>query len=215
MLACPSQLTGVPCHCHCFASMTALYQPIYDAMAKQGTTCRCCLLMLCGSPAVSSLTTPDRLAPDALIVNSQAPRRSITGEVVGVYRELAPASPDSYRPAFVQSPSNLRLWLWEVGGPVEGLPPAREAITIRPEVAALAPHRYRSELANSLTSLATVMSAISRETEAVDARTASLSLRDGLSGSLPARGGEIRCRRICTARLQRSTPVSSVLNPTH
>ena len=70
-----------------------------------------------------------------------------------IYRELAAAYPDRYRPDLARSLSNLGIPFSELGRPAEALPVTQEAVAIRRELAAAYPDRYRPDLARSLSNL--------------------------------------------------------------
>ena len=73
-----------------------------------------------------------------------------SGEAVGIYRELAAARPDAFRPDLAGSLNNLAIWLAGLGRPEEALAAIQEAVTIRRELAARWPDRYQHELEQSL-----------------------------------------------------------------
>ena len=52
----------------------------------------------------------------------------VTEEAVAIYRELAAAYPDRYRPDLARSLSNLGAWFSALGRPAEALPAEREVV---------------------------------------------------------------------------------------
>ena len=64
-----------------------------------------------------------------------------------IWRELAAAYPDRYRPDLAASLSNLGVRFSALGRPAEALPAEQEAVAIRRELAAAYPDRYRPDLA--------------------------------------------------------------------
>ena len=71
----------------------------------------------------------------------------VTEEAVAIYRELAAASPDRYRPDLARSLNNLGVRFSELGRPADALPVTEEAVAIYRELAAASPDRYRPDLA--------------------------------------------------------------------
>ena len=71
-------------------------------------------------------------------------------EAVGIYRELAAARPDAFRPDLATSLNNLSVRLADLGRREEALAAIQEAVTIRRELAARWPDAYRHELEQSL-----------------------------------------------------------------
>ena len=88
-------------------------------------------------------------------------------EAVDMYRELAAASPDRYRPDLAQSLTNLGVTFSALGRPGDALPVTEEAVAIRRELAAASPDRYRPDLAQSLTNLGVRFSALGRPADAL------------------------------------------------
>ena len=89
---------------------------------------------------------------------------------MAIYRELAAAYPDRYRPDLATSLTNLGIRFSELGRPAEALPVTQEAVAIRRELAAANPDRYRPDLARSLQVLALALDALGRAAEAEAAR---------------------------------------------
>ena len=87
-----------------------------------------------------------------------------------MYRELAAASPDRYRPDLAVSLTNLGVRLSELGRPADALPVTEEAVAIRRELAAASPDRYRPNFAAVLDNLAEALMALDRTAAANAAR---------------------------------------------
>ena len=83
-----------------------------------------------------------------------------------MYRELAAASPDRYRPDLAPSLTNLGVTFSELGRPADALPVTEEAVAIHRELAAASPDRYRPDLAQSLTNLGVTFSELGRPADA-------------------------------------------------
>jgi tetratricopeptide (TPR) repeat protein len=81
-----------------------------------------------------------------------------TQEAVMVYRELAAADADRYRPDLAQSLTNLGITFSELVRSADALPPTQEAVAIRRELAAADPDQYRPDLARSLDNLGNLYS---------------------------------------------------------
>ena len=71
-------------------------------------------------------------------------------EAAGIYRELAAARPDAFRPDLAMSLNNLSVRLGGLGRREEALAAIQEAVTIRRELAARWPDAYHQELEQSL-----------------------------------------------------------------
>ena len=78
---------------------------------------------------------------------ASAPRRE---EAVGIYRELAAARPDAFRPDLAMSMHNLQARLDDLGRREEALAAGKEAVTVRRDLAARCPRVYQHELEKSL-----------------------------------------------------------------
>jgi len=68
----------------------------------------------------------------------------------GVYRELATARPEAFRPALAWSLSNLAWSLGDLGRREDALAASEEAVTIHREPAKARPDTFRSNLEQSL-----------------------------------------------------------------
>jgi tetratricopeptide (TPR) repeat protein len=111
----------------------------------------------------------------------------VTEEAVVMYRGLAAASPDRYRPDLATSLSNLGAIFSELGRPADALPVAEEAVTICRELAAARPDRYRPDLATSLINLGVFFSALGRPADAQVVTEEAVALYRGLAAASPDR----------------------------
>ena len=73
-------------------------------------------------------------------------------EAAGIYRELARARPDAFRPDLAGSLNNLSVQLGDLGRREDALAAIEEAVTIRRELAARWPDAHHHELEQSLRS---------------------------------------------------------------
>jgi len=83
--------------------------------------------------------------------------------------------------------SSLGNRLSELGRPAEALPVLEEAITIRRELAAADPDRYRSDLTNSLVNLGVALAELGRVPEALAADREAVAIRRELAAADPDR----------------------------
>ncbi|HEY1621737.1 MAG TPA: tetratricopeptide repeat protein [Streptosporangiaceae bacterium] len=102
----------------------------------------------------------------------------VTQEAAAVYRELAAASPDRYRPALAGALTNLGNRYSQVGHPAKALPVTQEAVTVHRELAAASPDRYRPRLADALKNLGSRYSELGRPVEAAESRAEASPLSD-------------------------------------
>lgn len=91
-----------------------------------------------------------------------------TGEAVALYRGLAAASPDRYRPELAANLTNLGSWLAEQGQPEAALGPTREAAGLYQDLAGADPDRYRPDLAAALTNLGNWLAELGHPDQALD-----------------------------------------------
>ncbi len=75
-------------------------------------------------------------------------------EAAALYRELAAARPEAFRPNLAASLNNLSAFLSAVGDREGALGAIREAVALRRELAAARPEAFRPDLAGSLNNLA-------------------------------------------------------------
>ena len=111
----------------------------------------------------------------------------VTEEAVALYRELAAATPDRYRPDLADSLSNLGIWFSALGRPADALPVTEEAVAIRRELAAATPDRYRPDLADSLTNLGVRFSELGRPADALPVTEEAVALYRELAAASPDR----------------------------
>ena len=71
-------------------------------------------------------------------------------EATDLYRELAVARPDAFRPGLAMSLHNQAIWLAGLGRREDALVAIREAVPIRRELAARWPDAHHHELERSL-----------------------------------------------------------------
>ena len=83
---------------------------------------------------------------------------TIAGEAVELYRELATANPDAFRPVLTGSLNNLAIRHSNAGQRQEALTIAGEAVELYRELAAANPDAFRPDLAMSLNTLANSLS---------------------------------------------------------
>ena len=90
-------------------------------------------------------------------------------EAAEVYRELALARPDAFRPDLAMALYNLAVRLGDLGRREEALAAIQEAVTIRRELAAARPDAFRPALAGSLNNLSLRLADLGRREEALAA----------------------------------------------
>ena len=106
-------------------------------------------------------------------------------EAVELYRLLAEASPQAYRPDLAMSLSNLAIRLSEVGERGEALAVAREAVELYRVLAQASPQAYTPDLARSLNNLANRLSEVGERSEALAAAREAVRLRRVLAEASP------------------------------
>ena len=111
----------------------------------------------------------------------------VAEEAVGMYRDLAAASPDRYRPDLAFALANLGVWLSELGRPADALPVAEEAVAIRRELAAASPDRYRPDLAFALANLGGTFSMLGRPADALPVTEEAVGMYRDLAAASPDR----------------------------
>ena len=110
-----------------------------------------------------------------------------TEEAVALYRELAAASPDRYRPGLAESLNNLGFWYSELGRLAEALAVEQEAVALYRELAAASPDRYRPGLAASLANLGSRLAELGRLAEALAVEQEAVALYRELAAASPDR----------------------------
>ena len=111
----------------------------------------------------------------------------VTEEAVTIYRELAVANPDRYRPDLAGSLSNLGIWYAELGRLADALPVTEEAVTIRRELAEVNPGRYRPDLAGSLSNLGITYAELGRPADALPVTEEAVTIDRELAVANPDR----------------------------
>ncbi|MFE5517389.1 tetratricopeptide repeat protein [Streptomyces virginiae] len=130
------------------------------------------------TPLVAALdaTISDPTTPlhDLLTINGHIPPLSrrlaattvlLTETLVGHYRGLAKANPETYLPALASSLNNLAVCLGQVGRREEALTAIQEAIGLRRGMAEANADAYHPDLASSLNNLSVRLSAMGRGEE--------------------------------------------------
>ena len=105
----------------------------------------------------------------------------VTEEAVAMYRELAAASPDRYRPDLARSLTNLGVQFSELGRPADALPVTEEAVAMYRELAAASLDRYRPDLAGSLNNLGVWLSELGRPADALPVTEEAAAIRRELA----------------------------------
>ena len=141
-------------------------------------------------PPDTDKQTAARWADRAGIMLAQAGRPAnalpVTEQAVTMYRELAAANPDRYRPGLANSLSNLGVWFAELGRPADALPVTEEAVAIRRELAANQ-DRYRPDLADSLSNLGVWFAELGRPADALPAEQEAVTMHRELAAVSPDR----------------------------
>ncbi len=106
-------------------------------------------------------------------------------EAADLYRELAQAAPQAFRPDLAMSLNNLGNRLSDLGRREEALKAAQEAADLYRELAEAAPQAFRPDLAMSLNNLGRDLSALGRREEALAATQEAVSIRRGLAQAAP------------------------------
>ncbi len=106
-------------------------------------------------------------------------------EAAGIYRELAAARPDAFRPGLGDSLNNLALRLADVGRREDALTASEEAAGIYRELAAARPDAFRPDLAISLNTLAIGLADVGRREDALTAIGEAVTIRRELARARP------------------------------
>ncbi len=101
-----------------------------------------------------------------------------------VRRELPPETDKETLAKWADTCGRL---LSQVGRPADAVPPAQEAVTIRRELAAALPDRYRPDLAASLSNLGVCYAELGRPAEALPPAQEAVTIRRELAAALPDR----------------------------
>ena len=110
---------------------------------------------------------------------------SAINQAVVLYRELATAEPEAFRPNLAMSLSNQAARLSEVGQRTEALSAINQAVDIRRELAAAQPEAYRRDLASALHNRAALLSEVGQRTEALSASNEAVDIRRELAAAHP------------------------------
>ena len=102
-------------------------------------------------------------------------------EAVTIYRELAAARPDVFRPDLASSLNNLSIRLAGLGRREEALAAIEEAAHIYRELAAARPDVFRPDLAGSLNNLSIRLAGLGRREEALAAIEEAVNIRRELA----------------------------------
>ena len=106
-------------------------------------------------------------------------------EAVEIYRELAAARPDAFRPALASALNNLSNRLADLGRREEALAASQEAAAIRRELAAARPDAFWPALATSLNNLSILLGDLGRREEALAASREAAAIRRELAAARP------------------------------
>ena len=122
-------------------------------------------------------------------VGRPAEARQLIEEAVGIYRELAAAMPDRYRPDLASSLASLGATLPDLGRLGDALPATQEALGIYRELAAAMPDRYHPDLASSLVSLGVRFSQLGRPADPLPPAQEAVKIYQELAAAMPDRYG--------------------------
>ncbi|MBF0161900.1 MAG: tetratricopeptide repeat protein [Magnetococcales bacterium] len=106
-------------------------------------------------------------------------------EAVAIYRELAAARPEAFRPDLAMSLNNLANFLSALGRREEALQQAQETVAIYRELAAARPEAFRPDLAMSLNNLANFLSKLGRREEALQQAQEAVAIYRALAAARP------------------------------
>jgi tetratricopeptide (TPR) repeat protein len=106
---------------------------------------------------------------------------------LAVTRRILPVLPDDDPALRAGWLGRLGSRLAQTGRPAEALPPTQEAISIRRQLAAADPDRYRPDLANSVRDLGILLSDVGRPAEALPATQEAVQIHRELAAANPER----------------------------
>ncbi len=106
-------------------------------------------------------------------------------EAVALYRQLAAARPDAFRPGLATSLNNLSNRLSDIGHREDALAAGEEAVAIRRALAAARPDAFRPDLAMSLNNLSKRLSRLGRREDALAAGEEAVAIRRALAATRP------------------------------
>jgi tetratricopeptide (TPR) repeat protein len=113
------------------------------------------------------------------------PRVAAAEEAVGIYRKLAAARPDAFRPDLAALLHNLSLQLADLGRREDALAAAEEAVGIYRKLAAARPDAFRPDLAGSLTNLSAYLGELGRPEDALTAAEEAVTIYQELAARSP------------------------------
>jgi tetratricopeptide (TPR) repeat protein len=111
----------------------------------------------------------------------------VTEEAVEIFRELAAATPDRFRPDLAESLVRLGVRFSELGRPADALRVTEEAVEIFRELAAATPDRFRPDLAESLNNLGVMFSELGRFADALRPAQQAVAIFRELASAMPDR----------------------------
>ena len=106
-------------------------------------------------------------------------------EAVALYRELATARPDAFRPDLATALTNLSNRLSDLERREEALAAVTEAVAIRRDLATARPDAFRPDLAGTFNSLSNRLSSLGRREEALAAVAEAVAIRRDLATARP------------------------------
>ena len=106
-------------------------------------------------------------------------------EAVSIYRELAAARPEAFRPDLARALTNLSLWLAGLGRGEDALAAGEEAVSIYRDLAAARPEAFRPDLARALTNLSLWLAGLGRGEDALAAIQEAVSIYRALAAARP------------------------------
>jgi tetratricopeptide (TPR) repeat protein len=107
-------------------------------------------------------------------------------QAAAIYRELASANPDQYRPDLAQVLDHLGIVFRELGRPADALPATEEALAICRELASTDPNRHLPNLARSLENLGIRYSELGRHADALPATEEAVAIFRDLARTEPS-----------------------------
>jgi tetratricopeptide (TPR) repeat protein len=136
--------------------------------------------------AVSRLAgSLNNLAPRLADLGQREDALAAIEEAAQVYRELAAARPDAFRPALAGSLHNLSVQLAGLGRAEDALAGQLDAVTIRRELAAARPDAFRPALAGSLHNLSVQLAGLGRAEDALAGQLDAVTIRRELAAARP------------------------------
>jgi tetratricopeptide (TPR) repeat protein len=124
------------------------------------------------------------------------PSTSLAGADLAVTRRILALLPPGQPALRARWLTWLGVSLAQTGQIAQALPVAEEAVTIRRELAAASPDRYRSDLATSLTNLGVTLSELGRPAEALPVTEEAVVMYRELAAAYPDRYGSELARSL-------------------